>query len=84
MHLGTHVTAVRSLPDGGVVIVTEKGEERYDHVIIATHSDATLKMLEAGGGASEAEREAFGGVKWNRNRMVLHSDERVGFLIILR
>lgn len=49
----------------------------YDHVILATHSDTSLKLLRAGKGIHEAEERILGGVGWSKNRAVLHSDTLV-------
>ena len=61
-----------------VVLTTASGEERvYDHVVMACHADQTLKILEAGGGVAEEEREILGGFEFSQNEVVLHGDERL-------
>jgi predicted NAD/FAD-binding protein len=45
--------------------------ERYDHVIIATHSDQALAML---ADPSPGEREVLGAIPYQRNEAVLHTD----------
>jgi predicted NAD/FAD-binding protein len=45
--------------------------ERFDHVVIATHSDQALSML---CDASERERELLGAIAYQRNEAVLHTD----------
>ncbi len=47
------------------------GAERYDQVMIATHSDEALRML---GDASPAETELLGAIPYQRNEAVLHTD----------
>ena len=51
--------------------------EEYDHVIMATHSGASLRMLENGGQATPEERAILGGFQWTMNPTVLHSDVTV-------
>jgi predicted NAD/FAD-binding protein len=48
--------------------------EEYDHVIMASHSGTTLRILEKGGQATLDERAILGGFKWTQNPTVLHSD----------
>jgi predicted NAD/FAD-binding protein len=47
------------------------GVERYDEVVIATHSDQALAMLTD---PSPAEREILGAIPYQRNEAVLHTD----------
>lgn len=51
--------------------------EEYDHVIMACHSGASLKILENGGTLTPEERSILGGFKWTWNPTVLHSDVAV-------
>lgn len=58
--------------NGGVTIACEGSEpERYDQVVLATHSDVTLAML---ADASPEERAALGAIRFQPNRTVLHRD----------
>ncbi len=45
--------------------------ERFDQVVIATHSDQALAMLSD---PSERERELLGAIPYQRNEAVLHTD----------
>jgi uncharacterized protein len=57
---------------GGVTVHdTRGGVERFDHVVIATHADQALRMLDA---PSAAERDLLGAFRFSRNLAVLHSD----------
>jgi predicted NAD/FAD-binding protein len=55
------------------VTVTARGcePERFDAVVIATHSDQALAML---ADPSERERELLGAIPYQRNEAVLHTD----------
>lgn len=55
------------------VEVTPQGgaPERFDQVLIATHSDQALTML---GDASPPEREVLGAIRYQPNEAVLHTD----------
>jgi uncharacterized protein len=76
--LATPVRAVRRLPPGqgqaGVVVSTDAGSERYDDVILACHSDQSLKLLTD---ATPGERAVLGAVPYHPNRAVLHTDASV-------
>jgi predicted NAD/FAD-binding protein len=56
------------------VLVRARGDsaaERYDHVVLATHSDQALKLL---ADPSERERELLSAIPYQRNEAVLHTD----------
>ena len=69
--LGTPVRALRRVA-GGVAVATGAGEERYDRVVCATHSDQALRLLEA---PSALEARVLGGIPYLESRCVLHTDE---------
>jgi uncharacterized protein len=58
----------------GVHIITDAGSERFDKVIIATHSDQALAMLQQ---PSHAETQALSAITYQANTAVLHTDARV-------
>jgi len=60
--------------DDGVEIHTDMGPERFDHVVLATHSDQALGLLSD---PSVAEREVLGAIRYQPNRATLHTDERL-------
>ena len=72
---GEPVRAVRRLPPGagtaGVMVLTDRGAERFDDVVLACHSDQSLALLDD---ATPAEREVLGAIRYHRNRAVLHTD----------
>ncbi len=58
----------------GVRVHTDRGSERFDHVVLATHADQTLAML---ADASPEERAVLGAIRYQPNRAVLHTDASV-------
>ena len=48
--------------------------ERFDHVVLATHSDQALKLL---ADPSEREHELLGAIPYQANEAVLHTDRRL-------
>jgi uncharacterized protein len=71
--LNTPVHSVRR-DEAGVRIVTAAGTEYFDKVILASHSDESLALLDA---PSAAERETLGAIRYQPNRAVLHTDASV-------
>jgi len=71
IRLNSPVLAIQRSPEG--VFVTPAGgqRERFDHVIIATHSDQALRML---ADPSDREREILGSLHYQENDTVLHCD----------
>jgi len=76
--LGTPVRAVRRIPAArgwaGVQVFTDKGEERYDDVVLACHTDESLALL---ADATPEERQWLGAIRYQPNTAVLHTDESV-------
>jgi uncharacterized protein len=61
--------------EAGVLVTPRDGDvERFDEVVIATHSDQALALL---ADAGEREREILGAMPYQRNEAVLHSDARL-------
>ena len=74
---GLSVDVVRGIqrrPDGGVRLRTDLGHEDFDAVVLACHSDQALALLEA---PSSAEQRLLGAIRYQRNRALLHLDERL-------
>lgn len=68
------VAVIRRSADA-VRIRTQGGhEDRFDHVVIAAHSDQALAML---ADPSAAEREILGAIRYLSNDTVLHTDARL-------
>ncbi len=69
-------SAVRRIhrEDGGVRLLIDAGEEHFDAVVLATHSDQALALL---ADPSVAEQEILGAIGFQDNTVVLHSDPSV-------
>jgi uncharacterized protein len=59
----------------GALVRTDAGTERFDHVVLACHSDQALALL--GEGASAAERAVLGAIPYQSNVAILHTDTSV-------
>lgn len=57
-----------------VELLTDRGPEWFDRVIVATHSDQALQML---GDATPAEQSVLGAITYQPNTATLHSDARL-------
>jgi len=60
--------------DQGVQVRTAVGVERFDQVVLATHADQSLALLER---PSTDEKALLGAIRFQANRAVLHTDTRV-------
>ena len=58
----------------GVTLYTDAGAERFDEVVLATHSDQALALLRQ---PSAAEVRNLGAIRYQANRAVLHTDASV-------
>ena len=74
IRLKTAIQSVRRCVDHVEVRPAGGEPERFDRVILATHSDQALKMLSD---ATADEREILGAIPYQRNTVTLHTDERM-------
>ena len=58
----------------GVRIITDGHSERFDQVVLATHTDQALSLLRE---PSALERSLLGAIRYQDNRAVLHTDASV-------
>jgi predicted NAD/FAD-binding protein len=58
----------------GVAVSTDLGTERYDHVVMATHTDQSLRILQH---VSPEERSVLEAIPYQPNKAVLHTDARL-------
>lgn len=74
VHVRTPVRSVRRRPDHVEVELARGEVERFDEVVIATHSDTALALL---ADPTPAERAVLGAIRYQENDAVLHTDERL-------
>ncbi|MDP3222196.1 MAG: FAD-dependent oxidoreductase [Rubrivivax sp.] len=76
--LNTPVLSVKRLPpgmgSGGVMVATAEGSERFDDVVMASHSDQSLALLDE---PTADERRVLGAIRYHPNRALLHTDTSV-------
>lgn len=60
--------------DGGVTVTTDAGDDLFDQVVLACHSDQALALL---ADASELERDVLGAITYQDNETVLHTDSKI-------
>ncbi|KAL8750519.1 MAG: hypothetical protein Q9199_007012 [Rusavskia elegans] len=72
IHKKTEVRSLRVLSDGRVAVKTGNSEALYDHVILATHGDQALNIIQDI--ATEKEKKVLSGFKTSKNSAALHSD----------
>ena len=75
IHLNSPVESMGRFPDYVEIRSKMDGQDyralRFDHVIIATHSDQALSML---ADPSPTEKEVLGAIHYQENEAVLHTD----------
>ena len=70
LHLATPVRRI-ARDGGGVTLVVDGDERRFDRVVVACHADTALALLDA---PADDERRVLGAFRYSRNRCVLHGD----------
>lgn len=73
IRLGTPVESI-SRDRSGVRVRTKRATEVFDEVILGTHSNQALSLLED---ASAQEREVLGAIAYQANDVILHTDGSV-------
>ena len=72
IYTGNSVAGIARNAGPGVLLKMADGQQlRFDEVVIATHSDQALAMLEEPG---EAESDILGAIPYQSNDVVLHTD----------
>lgn len=77
LRLATPVERVTRPADGAgprLCVAGEAEEARYDHVVLAVHSDQALRLL---ADPSPEERDVLGSIPYQENETVLHTDRRL-------
>lgn len=74
VHTSRPVAGVRRVPAGVQVSAAGQEAQIFDSVVIATHSDQALTLLEE---PTAAERSVLGAMPYSTNHALLHTDESV-------
>ncbi|MFI5527929.1 NAD(P)/FAD-dependent oxidoreductase [Kitasatospora sp. NPDC051853] len=70
LRLAEPVAGIRQEEDG-VTVLTGRGTERFDHVILATHGDTARELLS---NPDEVQRRTLEKIRYNTSLAVLHTD----------
>jgi uncharacterized protein len=71
LRLNSPVRSIARFPTHVELAVAGHEPQRYDHVVLATHSDQALAML---ADPTAQERRVLGAIPYQRNEAVLHTD----------
>ncbi len=71
LHLNSPVRSIARSPTHVELAVAGQEPQRYDHVVLATHSDQALSLL---ADPTPRERQVLGAIPYQRNEAVLHTD----------
>jgi predicted NAD/FAD-binding protein len=74
IRLNSPVAQVRRFDDSVEIMLADGSTEHFDQVVFACHSDQALKML---ADATAAEQQVLGGIAYQDNDVVLHTDIRL-------
>ena len=72
--IGAEVERISRVADGVVVSDRKGGADRFDDVVVATHADRALALIDCPTGA---ERKLLGAFAYQNNRAFVHSDENL-------
>jgi predicted NAD/FAD-binding protein len=72
--LNDQVKKIYKNEQGKLVVVSEKSQEEFDKIVIATHSDQALKMLT---NPTEIQQKILKNIKYQKNLAILHKDQSV-------
>ena len=73
IRLSTPVTGVKRGKEA-VIVTSAQGEESYDAVFFACHSDQALRLLEQ---PTASEQQVLGAIKYQENEVLLHTDASI-------
>ncbi len=74
IRLNSPVARVRRFDESVEIALADGSTEHFDQVVFACHSDQALKML---ADATPAEQQVLGGIAYQDNDVVLHTDIRL-------
>jgi len=71
---GVQVRAIRRVPGGVDIHAGEGRAERFSRVVVSTHPDQALRLLDR---PTRAEREVLGAFRYTHSQVLLHTDARL-------
>ncbi len=71
LRLGTRIVGIARDAFGVTLRAADGTTARHDHVVVATHADTALALLDV---PTPGEREILGAFRYSRNKAVLHRD----------
>ena len=74
IHLNTNIRQIRRSNGGVMIEIVGQGEVWFDAVVMATHADQSLALIQD---SSVDERDILGSFQFQQNQAVLHSDARL-------
>jgi predicted NAD/FAD-binding protein len=74
IRLGTAVKTLKRTLDNVIVVNVEGHQETFDQVVVATHPDQALAILDD---ASDDERAILGEIRYRVNNVYVHCDDRL-------
>ncbi len=74
IRVSSPVATIQRDESGVDVTLADGSVERFDQVIVASHSDQALAML---GDATKAEQDVLGAIPYKQNDVVLHTDDTI-------
>lgn len=74
IRLNAPVAAVRRFAEHVEIVLPDGRVEQFDQVVFACHSDQALRLL---ADPTDAERQVLGGIAYQDNDVVLHTDTRL-------
>jgi predicted NAD/FAD-binding protein len=74
LRVGLGVRSLRRDPDAVEIRTADDERRRFDAVVVATHADQALRLLED---AAPGQRRVLGAFGYSRNETVLHTDASV-------
>jgi len=74
MITGADISAVERLDSGVVIRMKDGSQQNFDRVVIATHADQALRLLQD---PAPEERDLLGVWQYQKNHTVLHNDASV-------
>ena len=72
IHCDSHISGIRRTSNEVIITMKDGQQHQFDHIVIATHSDQALALLDD---ATDDELDVLGAIPYQDNEVVLHYDE---------